>query len=282
MQNVSQDVQVLKTLDTDTHKLLLKETTLSYLLNGDISDYNNNSYNYFVQNVASNELCLDLKGKEFKGYIKLDADEYVLFLQKETKQEIVLFKAETCWTKTLVEASCLFKDYVKGVYKYVKSCNTRRIYFISNNTPVRFLDIDECLPKVKLNDCRNCEEFYGDFECDLLNINKNIHITKPDIKTYNVGNLPNGVYQIAIAYGYDGIRYSDYYIYPEVIKLHSNNNAFNRFSIDVDFKCHKNDFDTYEVVLISNREDRGNVAQIVGKFETTQTKITITEKSIGI
>ena len=281
MQIGDSQLLAVKSLNLDTHENLFKEQDLIYLLNGDISDYTNNSNDIFVQNVPSNKSCYSRpEGFNYNGAIKLDKEQFLLFYTSESTTRITILDTVTCASTSLPDIYCFdFKpeNLIRGVYKYSKACEGRSVYFTDGVGPTYVLNIDECLPKKRLTDCQECADEYSDeTDCDSLLLNKHVSIPCVTIKESSYGNLPNGVYQIAIALTSEGQRYTDYYIYPTQIKVHSNNGF--KFGIDVKFTdCFTEGFDEYELVLISHRTDRGTLAQRIGFYNTSQTAIHISD-----
>lgn len=279
---VDQEVLIGKDLNLDT-----KDEGLAYLLNGQIIDYGNNSNDYFVQNSPSNELCISFpKGFELKGIIDLLNNEKILFFKDTLNNSYEIGKVVDCSYFKIVNAPCLnLEQRVTGEYKFFK--NKRRIYWTDGINPPRYLDIDNPFPKQRLNnDCSECTpEYSEDLDCNRLKIWGDVEFPNADITSFKVdGNLPNGVYQIAISRTIDKIRWSDYYIYPKVIKVHSNRGE--RFGIKVQFDClefanygdiYSQGFEEIQVVLIQHRADRGFVSSVVGYYDSNIKEITIYE-----
>lgn len=274
---LNQEVFVNKGLNTDIHENLLPTNSLVYLLNGDITGYENGGNGTFVQNTLSNELCFSFpEGYELLGNVPLDKGQFTLFFKTPNSSEIGLFDSNTCAYVPKINNPCLnFTKKIKGRFKNLPECDSRRVYYVDGTTQLRFIDIDECLPVKNVNDCDNCEKDLQ-FDCEAFNVNRCVKFPKITM-TEGVGNLPNGSYQVAIALTDDKQRYTEYYIYPEVIRFHTNNQGNNRFSINIDFEDCPLGYDEYELVLITNRVDRATQAQRVGYFPETQTSVVISE-----
>lgn len=271
MKEVTQDIMVSKVLNLDTHPSLLPQRALTYLMNGDIQGFNSTSQGTFVQNVSSNSLCYEVPGSnELLGMIKLDYDEYLLFQKTPTSSEIGILSH--CTYRVVVNASCLnFNNKIEGVFKY--HYGKRRAYWKEEGNPFRYIDIN-CPKTLKLGDCECLQQDTDELDCEALRINK--IVTLPHMELEEIaGNLPNGVYQIAIAFSEKGQRVTDYYFYPQIKKYHSNQRQ--TFGINVNFECFKNGFDEYELVLISHRTDRTTLAQRIGYFDISQIDVSITE-----
>lgn len=260
-----------KTLNQDINEHL-SEQNLQYMLNGDLYSTGTEGSQVFIQNQLSNELNLDINVSKLCGSVKLDKNQFVLFFEPG---EIGLYdsdlKTYTKWASNI----CLnlsLNNWVTGIYKYIKE--KRWIYFIDGVNPVRYINIDEKNPGEYKN-CRTCNDIPNDIlDCDRIKLFKNFII--PKIKFSQIdGNLPGGNYQIAIRFTDNQIGISEYYIYSDNVKVHSNYNQ--RFGIKVDFECFNTDYEEYEIVLIANRADRATVGQSVGFFDVSVTSVTITE-----
>lgn len=276
MTNINQSQLLLANLNTDSHDNLRKDSCF-YLLNGDITDYGNSNQTVMVQNTSSNELCVKLPFNfDLVGELNLDKNNQILFLRNKDISAIYLMDKDKCTIVEVVTAKCLnfSKDHwITGKYKFIN--DKRRIYFTDGINPVRYLDIDQPYPKKTLKECKECNNYeLNELDCNALNFWKSKKI--PGITTEIIsGNIPNGVYQIAISTIDGDSPTSEYFIYSDVFKLHSNKSS--RFGIKVNFDCFDSNIDKYRLVLISNREDRGTSAQIIGTFESTQQEVIITD-----
>ena len=261
----------------DQHEALLPDNALVYMLNGDVSGYENGATAMFVQNVLSNESCFKYPpGYTLKGAVKLDRNQYTLFFKTTNSSEIGLLDTETCAYFALINNPCLsFDGEIKGEFHNKSGCDSRRVYYIEKGGPIRFIDIDECRPVKNVADCHDCEKD-EQFDCEGYNLNRTIRYPNITIRE-SVGNLPSGNYQIAMALTDEKQRFTEYYIYPQVLKFHTNNQANNRFGIAVDFIDCPQGYDQYELILISHRTDRATLAQRIGFFNVEQTSISISE-----
>lgn len=278
----SQDILVGKRLDLDTHPSLSGQGSLAYMLNGAVSGYESNSLDGFVQNVLSNELCFKFpKDYTLVGFCRLDKEQFLLFFHVNgvpDTSEIGLFDASTCAYIPKVKNSCLgftVDSKIRTEFKFLSGCNKRRVYFVDPGSNIRFIDVDDCLPTKNIVECGSCEKDEV-FDCDGFNLNKSVKFPQISLRE-GVGNLPNGNYQIAIAFSDDEQRFTEYHVYPEVLKFHSNNQGNNRFGIEIEFDNCPFGTDQYELVLISNRTDRATQAQRIGFFGIDQTSIFISE-----
>ena len=268
---------LISTIDFDTHPNL-KETSCFYLLNGDISDSNQAEGDSFVQNLPSNELCVDLPtGYSLLKSKLIDNSRHVLFLKGETTSAIYQFNAETCVINKIVESECLnFGDTIDVVTK--KSNTGWVVYFATGDNPVRFLNIDCPYPRKQVEECPTCSPIYiEELDCDELDLNKKVKYPNVNVEVVQ-GNLPDGVYQIALAPSNRIDELNDYLVYHKTYNLHPIGGNYERFGLSVEIDPCFAGYDQYKVVLISHK-DGVTGFQIVGTFDSTQKKVLITEFS---
>lgn len=273
----TQEILANKGLNMDTHESLLPENSLVYMLNGDISGYENAGNGTFVQNVMSNEECFRYpEGYELLGAVPIGKSQFTLFFKTQGSSEIGIFDSNTCAYLKKINDPCLnLEDKITGVYRNRAGCDLRRVYWVEAGKPVRFIDVDECLPTKNIADCRACTEELV-FDCEAFNMNRCVKF--PEIKLREgTGNLPNGSYQVALALTDEKQRFTEYYVYPEVLKFHTNNQANNRFGVEIEFLTCPVGFEQYELVLIAHRTDRATLVQRIGYFGVEQTTNYISE-----
>lgn len=258
-------------LDHDSHPLLLKDGTLVYALNADITGYDNNEQLGFVQNTNSNELCYSFR-HEFLGSLNVSGDRVVLFEGTGDDSQIVLLSTNTCTSKILVKHRCLnFQDKIKGVYRRTRDGD--RIYF-GNGNRLQFLDIDCPIVNDSI-DCESCDDREDlSFDCSELDFNKKVGFPCVELEEIS-GSIPNGSYQVAIVFADESQRFGEFYIYPEVIKLFDKKNRGG--GIRVTFEdCFRTLYGEFQLVLIAHREDRATSAQVVATLDKSVTDYFIT------
>ena len=271
---------IVSSLNSDSN-ISLNDISGFYLKNGDITDYTNKENNTFIQNLNSNKLCVTIPdGYEICGHRKIDDAYHILCLGGEIGSGIYLLNEDNCTLNALVSGNCLnfHPDYWVDI-RFKRRGNGRYIYFTDNRNPIRYLNIDDCKPKVRTSSCRDCNEEYSqELDCDALKIFQNVSF--PGINLDRIeGNIPAGVYQIGITYSDETTPIGEYFIYSEVINFHGiHSNRDDRFGIKISFKdCFDGLQDYYQIVLISHREDRQTSVQIVGTYPTSQQEFYITE-----
>lgn len=263
-------------LNLDSHYSLLSDKDLVYLLNGDIQGKEGN-VDYFVQNAPSNELCINTTGYTLIGPgIALNNFEHVLFLKGEGTDWIWKANLKDCTYEVWASGDCLNFDPnypIRGEYKHNNKNNDRRVYFIDGKNHNRYIDIDKDFPQNYTGStCESCEIIYdGTLNCDQIKINKMLEYPCLDMSANNLGSLPSGVYQVALAYSTDGIKYSDFY-YSDVIKVHSERE---NIGLQVEISCVDSLFDQYKLILVTNTRNSALVVYDLGFYSSTTTSVGI-------
>ena len=245
-------------LNKDLHSSLTAENELDYVLNGDTFDAKCAGTTGFLGNTFGNISCYE-PITELLGQISLPNGNFAML---EKGGNIYEFDPNTCTSILLYENLCDFTGEITGVSKYLNG--ERIIYFFDENTG-RYFNLDN--PATERNCDDSCDKDCTPV-CSLFNPKINIPCVE---LTPTSGNLPNGVYQVAIAFTNQNTRFSDYYILPQIIRLHSN--IGQTHGIELNFEeCLLFD---YELVLISHTRT-GTLIQNIGNY-TTQKSHLITE-----
>lgn len=273
----SQNIKTLagKKLNLDTHYSLLEDSDLVYLMNGNITGYEGNNNNYFVQNQLSNEICYEFE-EDFtlKGRIKLNGSEQVLFLHSEDYDEIGILDTNECLYTTCVTGTCFGFDVpIRGVYKFNNSENDRRIYFIDGQNPNRYYDIDKPFPQQRTGStCAECEiEYNGLVDCDALNMVKSFKPPCISLEQTEFGQLNSGVYQVGIAYSIDELVLTDYYFSP-AFKAYSDRP---NIGFDIEVNCEDSPFDQIHIILVTNTRESSLVTYSIGYFPLNTKRLNI-------
>ena len=245
-------------LNRDNPPFLQRENDIIYALNADTFCIDSSESIGTLNNTKGQLECYTPTAS-LLGSISLPDGTFATI---ESNDTINLFDPATCTQVKLYDLPCNITGKIQGVSKLLNG--ERIIYWVEEGGQARYFNLDN--PR-KVRSCEGCEDSC-EIECSLFN--PKLDLPCPTI-TPTTGNLPNGVYQIAYAYTQDGTRFSDYYIFPDVIRLHSNNGSTH--GIDVEFdSCFKFD---YELVLISHTRN-GTVIQKLDDY-TTQRNHLITE-----
>lgn len=262
-------------LNFDKHFTLLESRDITYLLNGDIEGYESGNQNYFVQNELSNELCFDISGESFVGPgIPIGNGEHMFFT---SGNKIIKADLNNCDYEVWASGECLGFDVnypIRGVYKYNSQTNSRRVYFIDELNPNRFIDVDKPFPQQKIsNNCETCEiEYNGQLDCDQIRINKMLQVPCISFEANNQGTLSSGVYQIGFAWSQSGNILSDFY-FSDAIKVWSDKP---NIGLNVDISCVDIDaFQEYTIVLVSTTREGSLVLYKVADYQFPTSNLSI-------
>jgi hypothetical protein len=223
-------------------------------------------------NEPSNLYCIDLP-YTLIGAINIGDDNWVLFTTDDTNSEIGIFDESACSYTTIVNDSCLNfkKSYlITGAFRERYDCQ-RAIYWDDGLNPSRVLNIDN-VPWIQdcttdPQGCITCVDT-DSLDCEKIRIAPLIKHPCIELKKGKFsGTLPNGSYQVAIAYTIDGVKVSDYIGLTEVQSLFDHNNTAS--SLEVIISDIDKTFDEFELVLVSNINAQ-STAQKVGYYSTSQ------------
>lgn len=216
-----------------------------------------------LSNEPRNQFCFQAPYKII-GHVQLPDDEVMVFSTDNIRSEIGIGNTLDCSYRKVTDLSCLnFNDkfLIKGVSKKHFGKGTV-VTFTDKYNPVRRAEVD------KLFDLTNCD--------DILLFKKIAHpcIT---VKKGQVGNIPSGMFSVAIAYTVDGQVFSDYYSITNRIAL---NNISN--SLELEIEGLDTEFDEYVVVVVGtyiepDTESVTKTAKRIGPFSTTVSKVAITD-----
>lgn len=254
-------------LQLDSNEVTIKTSHLKNALNAQVDSWDGSSL--FITNALGNHECGEIPcDKKLIGEAKIDNDDYVLFFcdnqSTPPQHEIGILDTNTCTYKTTVISSCLnfnCDQHIQATYKYV--CDSRFIYFVDGINPDRYINLDGFQKEVIGNNNDTCKTpIYGpNLDCEAIKQVSDINIPCAEYSAIQ-GNLPNGVYQIAIKYP----GKSNYYIYNEITlysKLNQNGLRVNISGLDLDEW-------EYNLCLIGNTANGQTIVNI-GNFRTTNT-----------
>ncbi len=214
----------------------------------------------------------------FNGAIRLKDDRHVIFSTNDVDSEIGILDDKLCSYTTLVNDPCLgFKvNYlIKGVAKENYDCS-ESVYWNNGLNPARTLNLSNIPYKVtrKASPDGSCDiEIPTDeLDCEALRLSPLLDIPSLDTKQGTGGNLPNGVYRIAVAYSSKKIRITDYLSIsaPQFIYHHTGSGG----AIDLTVSGTDRDFDEYQIILIATINQQTTV-RIVGYYTSQQQHIYI-------
>jgi len=221
-----------------------------------------------------------------------EQDKWYLFSTDDVNSEIGLFRESTCTYEKVVNAPCLnFKrtNLIKAAIKSNADCTTS-LYWDDGINPTRVLNVDRIpykeIPKSNTiaNTCY-VPQYSNELDCEALRLAP--LMTTPClrvIKSKSGGTMPNGSYQVAIAYSIAGIKVTDYFLPSNIQSLftHADNNG----ALEVEIDSIDLDFDEFELVLISYVKEN-LTARIIGYYSTRTTKVSIDKldpalKTVGL
>lgn len=211
-----------------------------------------------IGNEPSNILCYKAPYKII-GHVQLPDEKILTFSTNNSSSEIGIGDPVTCTYEKLLNLDCLNfndgypitgvakKDFQKGVI----------VTFTDKYSPVRRIELKN------ISSVTNCD--------DIL-LFKKIEHPCLTLKKGQVGNVPNGIYSIAIAYVIDNQIFSDYYSITNRIALYSETNSN---SIDVQISDLDSEFEQFAVIVVGNYIDpvTKGVTKIAKKVATLSTKV---------
>lgn len=209
----------------------------------------------------------------FIGAIYLTEDKWALFSTNNLNNEIGIFDESAASYKMLVNAASLkfnTSNLVIGVSKENHDC-TRSIYWDDGKNPSRILNIDK-IPYKERNKTRfrgqecNVPEYTTELDTEKLRLDRLMTLPTLELKKGSGGgNLPNGSYQVVVAYTVNGIRVTDYFTPSNVQSLFTHENM--QGSLILDVSSMDTSFDEFELVLVSTFNMQTE-AKKVGTYST--------------
>ncbi len=208
------------------------------------------------------------------GAIYLYDDKWAIFTTDDVDSEIGVFDQSECSYKKVVRSKCLnFKrtNLITGAYKQRYDCEDV-IYWDDGLNPSRYLNITEVPWKENcnvVNGCNICTPIIDDLNCEKIKIAP--AIVTPCIaveKGKIAGSLPNGSYQVCLAYTINQVKVTDYLGLTEVQPLF--NHQGNASSIEIKInQIDKNIFEEFELVVLATINLK-TYAKRIGYYSTSQ------------
>lgn len=191
------------------------------------------------------------------GLIPLVDDRWVVFSTDDVYSEIGIFDESECSYKKVVNDRCLnFRktNLITGVTRYNFDCSWM-VYFSDKRNPDRVLNLDNPPYKEKQrkrkkeNECY-IPEYTANLDCEALRLAPLLQAPCISLsKSASAGSLPNGSYQVAIAYTINSIRVTDYFAPSNVQSVFSHSGIGG--AIEVEITTADPNFDEFELVLLS-------------------------------
>jgi hypothetical protein len=224
-----------------------------------------------IGNEPSNLHCVTLPYTMI-GCIHLTDDTWAIFTTDDVNSEIGIFDESDCTYTKKINASCLnFKrsNLITGASRGRYNCD-RLVYWSDGLNPDRFVDLENPPFKYTESVSNGCvTKTYTD-ELDCEEIRMASFIKHPCIvleKGKASGTLPNGSYQVAIAYTINKVKVTDYLGLSEVQSLFVHRNV--SCSLEVKITEIDKDFEEFELVLIAQINAQ-TIARRVGYYSTNQ------------
>lgn len=224
-----------------------------------------------IGNEPSNLHCVTLP-YDLIGCIHIVDDIWAIFTTNDTSSEIGLFDESQCTYEKKVNSACLnFKrsNLITGTSRRRYDCE-RPVYFSDGLNPDRYMDLDSPPFKYTESVSNGCVTKTYTTELDCEEIRLASIITHPCIileKGKASGTLPNGSYQVAIAYTVNKVKVSDYLGLSEVQSLFAHQNVSS--SLEVNITTIDKDFEEFELVVLAQINGQ-TIARRFGYYSTNQ------------
>lgn len=218
-----------------------------------------------ISNEPSNEFCFSAPYKII-GHVGLNSDEYIIFSTDNTSSEIGLGNIRECSYKKLLNLKCLNFNSSNPITGEAKNDFQKGIIvtFTDKRNPVRRFEL-KTVEKVTT--------------CDDILLWKKIQHPCITAKRGQVGNMPNGMYSIAIAYVVDNQIFSDWYAITNRVALYSETGAN---SLDIKISGLDTEFKQFALVVVGNYIDpttKGvtKLAKQIGIFSTKVNNLSVSD-----
>ncbi len=213
------------------------------------------------------------------GSIYLGGEDWIIFSTDNFNSEIGKFNEKDCTYSKLVNAPCLnFKtsNLIKAAVKSNFDC-TSSVYWDDGINPTRVLNVDNIPYKEKPRKNTGTEcyvaEYTTDLDCEALRLAPLLKTPCVNLSKGKTGGImPNGSYQVVIAYSINGIKVTDYFLPSNIQSLFSHSDVSG--SLEVEIESIDEDFDEFELVVISYVKEN-ITARKVGNYSTRTKKIFI-------
>jgi hypothetical protein len=218
-----------------------------------------------IGNEPSNEFCFEAPYKII-GQITLPSDEVLIFSTNNISSEIGLGNTISCSYKTLRNLNCLNfnENYpITGVAKNDFQKGTI-VTFTDKNNPVRRAELNK-LSKIT--------------DCDDILLFKKITLPCFTVKRGQVGNIPNGMYSVAMAYVVDNQVFTDWYSISNRVGLY---NETNSNSLEISITDMDREFDKFALLVVGTFVDpvtKGatKLAKQIGIYSTKVKNISVSD-----
>ena len=235
---------IIKGIQNDLNDTLVNEQILTHHRNGMFQTQNGDIV--FASMEPATLKCIDLPYK-YNGHIKLKSERYLIFSSNNIESEIGIADTST----KIINSNCLKFNNLYLITGFVRIDveGNEEIIFVDGLNPDRIINLSKIPYKYTIDTSSNCEvkEFTNQLDCDGLKLNPNIKIPCLLVDKKNQGNLPNGMYSVAIAYLIDKQRFTDYYSLTTPISINKNSGDS---SLSITISNLDRNFDKYQILLV--------------------------------
>ena len=239
-----------------------------------------------VGNEPANILCANIPYTIIGG-IHLYGDKWIIYSTdnegtlNDKSSEIGEFDDSTCTYTTLVNDDCLnfHKDHlIIGVAKENFDCSWQ-VYWDDGNNPSRTLNINDVpyLQEIASSSTGACIIYQNitplQLDCEKIRLTPLLNTPNIELtKAAEGGQLPNGMYQVFIAYSINDQIVGDYLGVSNMQSLWSYDN--NQGSLNVKISELDKEFEWIQVV-VRTRVHNGFVSYVLGYYSTETTNLNI-------
>lgn len=220
-------------------------------------------------NEPSNQLCVNIPYTCI-GFVKLIGGRYAMFLTDNVNSEIGIFDTNACTYTKVVNSPCLnFNTHylVDASSKENFDCS-ESIYWTDSLNPRRYLNLSN-IPYTftQADDACSTKTFTTTLDCNEILMTPVFSVPTITLSIGSGGELPNGSYEIGMAYTINQQRVTDYYSIttPQSVWSHFNLGQ----SININLTNLDQDFNEYMLVVIYTVNNT-TTAKILGYFSTAQ------------
>lgn len=262
-----------KGLIKDLNESFVSDQMVTHARNALLSTHKGDSPIY--SNEPSNLACYTLPYK-FNGEVSLKDNRFFVCSSDNINNEIGILDLNTCEYTKLVNSQCLnFNNnyIVTGIVKQDIEGN-EIVMFNDGYNPPRILNLSH-IPytyTTKNDDC-NTKVYSTNLDCDALLLSPHIKIPCITLEKNSNGTIPDGVYQVGIAYSIEGIKFSDIYSLTTPLMI---NNKSGDSSITVLLDNVDQNFEQFQLYLVGTVEGI-TTNKMVGTYNISTNNITISD-----
>lgn len=262
-------------MNKDLDSLIVPEGTYTHARNAVNNSHSGQMVGLMTE--PSNLNCLNLP-YTIIGCIPLDNNEWAIFSTDNSNSEIGIFNESTTEYYKVVNDPCLnfnTNNLITGAFRSTYNCS-RRIYWDDGLNPSRFLDLNDIPFRYTTINKDGCiiKNYTNRLDCEKLRIVPHVSIPKLELsKSKSSGTLPNGTYQVAVAYTINQIKVTDYVMLSNLQTLFNHNGVGGALELSIS-NADTESFDEFELVIIYTSNGQ-TVAKRLGVYSTFQNVVYI-------